>query len=272
MNFKIYNFNIPSCKNDPERMESMQEYDGEYNYELKNEYFDNLWFKSNLDLNRLEFQIFLTKHEHFRLTELYINPEYIQSYYSQKYQTPFYYELSDSSLKAKYHPTFQLGKFLNFKDFEEVIKPQLKIHLTQGIDESNLKESKYYVINNWEFYSELQIGEDSNSLLRYIDRIPFGTKNSYDNKQEAQLRGINILLENASSTADTQLKGLNFQIYSKSNLFVQESYNDNFWLTPKKRNINIQTENLEAKQDLLNEYKTLFLNRDIKPFEIIDGR
>lgn len=271
MKFKILNFFRLGCQNDPERFESMQEYDGEYNYELNNEYFENIWFRSDLELSLIEFQIFFTMYEYLRLPGLFLNPKHIQSYYLKKYQTPFFHELLTPEQGENFQPATKLNKILTYNDFKEIIRPALKLNLTDQIEEAKL-ESKFYIFNNWEFYTELQTGQLSNSLLRYIHSIPGGTKNSYENEQKARLQAINTLLENASTTVDTQLKGLNFRLNHDTNLFSQESYANNFWLVPKVRRIRVQNEFPEKTQVIINEFDLLFSDKSLKPFEIFHGR
>ena len=278
MNFKIFNFNRPACELDSERMESMKEYDGEYNYELENEYFENIWFHSDMDLELIEYQIYFTKHEHFRITNLYLNPKYIQDFYESKFQTPFFYALADEKSKEKYHPSHQLGKFLNFSDFKEIIKPNLKIELTQKIKNSQLREEEFHLLNNWDFYTELQISTDSNSLLRFIDTIPYGTKKSYKNRDDAKIAGIKILFENAHSTVDTQLKGLILHVDgSNSRLFTISDFFGKKWMSPKIRNLNwnYNIEIMIEKEILLDDIDSwlkLFEKNGLIPFKIEDRR
>jgi len=207
MNFKIFNYNRPACELDKDLMSSMTEHDGEYNYELKNEYFENVWFYSDMDLELIEFQIYFTKHGNLRLPNLYRNPLDIQKFYEKKYQTPFFYALTDEGSKEKFHP-YRLERFLNFSDFNEIIKPNLKIKLLKEINEEQLNEEGFYVLNNWNFYTELQVSINSNSLLKDIDRIPNGTKKSYSNNGDAKIAATKILIENIRSCTDRQLKGL----------------------------------------------------------------
>lgn len=272
--FKVLNFNKLECQLDSERLESMREYDGEYNYELKNDYFENAWFKTNLDILIIQYQIFYTRHANYRHIEFYEDSQSIQDLYLKKYDTPFFYELADEEQRQKYHPSFQLGKFLNIEDFKEIILPNLKYDLIKIIDLNDLETDKFYIFYNWQFFGEEQQGKDSNSLMRYIERLPFGTQECLDSQNDALRVGLNVLLENSISTPDTILTGLNFKTeLTDSQIFRQESYGSNFWLQAKIANLNILIDSgdLKLNPEVNKEYNVLFKefeDNSLIPYEI----
>lgn len=271
--FKILNFY--KLKTNPETIESMQEYDGEYNYELQNNYFKNAWFYSNVSKDLIQFQIFYTQHAHFRNTDFYFDAQSVQDFYKNRYQTPFFYSLSDDELKKKYHPSNQLGEYLNFKDFKSVILPNLNLQLISTINLSALDTNKYYVFYNWDFFEEIQTLPFSNSFIGNIDALPIGSKSSYESKEKALIRAFNVLLENACSTVDTSLKGFYFDLGRNRTRFLRkESHAGKSRVIPAIRN----TREIENEEKLINDEKfqnelnalfDLIKSKTMSPFEII---
>ncbi|MBD3635705.1 MAG: hypothetical protein HUJ25_00050 [Crocinitomicaceae bacterium] len=237
--FKVINHNVVETSIDTTNLDSMREYDGEYNYELNNEYFENTWFFSELDKDLLEFQVFFTSQEHFRHLELYEDSKALQAFYLEKYQTPFFWALSNDELKSKFHPR-HLGQFLNFEDYKNIIKPNLKLNLIESINTGILEPNGYYVFYNWDFFMEEQVSPNSNSLLRHIATIPHASKRHlYESKDNALENSFNVLLENACSTVDTILKGFHFNLENfDSKVLSKQNYSDNFWIVPAIRSLN----------------------------------
>lgn len=274
--FKVINFNKAEGVIDPARLESMREYEGDYNYELNNEYFENAWFYSDSDKELIEFQVFFTKHAHFRYPEFYKNAQQIQDYFEDKYQTPFFYALSNEELRKKYHPSFQLGKYLNLNDFKSIIFPNFKLNLLSTINLAELKSKTNYVFFNWDFFEEVQISPFSNSFLRYIETLPFKSRrNSFEVIEEAKINAVNALLENACSTVDTTVRGLYFDLGNfNSKILTTDSYLNKPKVVPKVRNlreigeINEFINNTEFQRELDSSLKELEKNT-MKPFEII---
>ncbi|MFC3811139.1 hypothetical protein [Lacihabitans lacunae] len=267
--FKILNFNLAEGKLDSARLESLQEYDGEYNYELSNEYFENALFFSESEIELIKFQIFFTKHAHFRYPEFYNDAQVIQDYYEKKYQTPFFFALSDDELKKKYHPTFQLGKHLNFEDYKSVIQPNLKLELIRVIEPEKIHSDNFSVFYNWDFFEETQISPFSNSFLRFIEAIPYDSrKTNYDSKEKAKIGAFNALLENASSTADTTLKGLSFHLRNSGlKTLSKDSSLNKPKVIPAIRSLN----ELESGviMDEINASISEMEQQTMEPFEII---
>lgn len=274
--FKVINFNKAEGAIDPARLESMLEYEGEYNYELNNEYFENAWFYSDSDKVLIAFQVFFTKHAHFRYPEFYKNAQQIQDYFENKYQTPFFYALSNEELQKKYHPSFQLGKYLNLNDFKSIILPNFKLHLLSTINLAELKSNTHYVFFNWDFFEEVQISPFSNSFLRYIAKLPSQSRrNSYEVIEEAKINAVNALLENACSTVDTTLRGLYFDLGKfDSKILTTDSFLNKPKVVPKVRDlseigeINEIVKNTEFQSELDSSLKELKKNT-MMPFEII---
>ncbi|ELR73833.1 hypothetical protein C900_01443 [Fulvivirga imtechensis AK7] len=265
--FKTLNYNVLEGQIDPSRLESLQEYDGEYNYELSNKYFENALFYSESDKNLIRFQIFFTKHAHFRYPEFYRDSQEIQDHYKNQYETPFFFSLSNDQLKKKYHPTFQLGEFLNLKDFKDIILPNLKFDFINEIKPNVLDKNGYYVFYNWDFFEETQISPYSNSFLRYIDFLPYNSRtNKYNSKEHAKIGAFNALLENACSTADTRLKGLKFKLRNpKLNTLTMDDHLQ--IATPSIRSLNELESGIIEREidDSLKEIE----RQGMKPFEII---
>jgi hypothetical protein len=275
--FKVINFNKAEGAIDPERLESMQEYEGEYNFELNNDYFENAWFYSDSDRELVEFQVFFTMHAHFRYPEFYKEAQKIQDYFEVKYQTPFFYTLSNEELRKKYHPEFQLGKHLNLTDFKSIVFPNLKLNLLSTINLDGLANKNNYVFFNWDFFEEVQISPFSNSFLRYIERLPFSSRqNSYETIEKAKINAVNVLLENASSTVDTTLKGLDFDIRNFKSKILKGNYSylSKPKIVPRIRSlrelgdVNEVINNTEFQIDLEASLRELERNT-MKPFEII---
>ena len=265
--FKILNFNLPEGEIDPVRLESLKEYDGEYNYELSNEYFENASFFSNSEIDLIKFQIFFTKHGHFRYTEFYDDAQTIQDYYEKKYGTPFFFSLSNDELKKKYHPTFQLGEFLDLKDFTDIILPNLKFDLINEIEPNTLDMNGYHVFYNWDFFEETQTSPYSNSFLRYIDFLPYNSRtNKYNSKEQAKIGAFNALLENACSTVNTRLKGLKFKL-NNSKLNTLTTDNNLEIATPSIRSLN-ELESGIIEREVDDSIKEIE-KQTMKPFEII---
>jgi hypothetical protein len=271
--FKVINFYKSELAIVPEKIKSMQEYEAEYNWELKNDYFENARFYSDSEIEWIQFQVFFTKHAYFRYPEFYNDPLKIQDYYKNKYQTPFFFSLSDDELRKKYHPSFQLGKYLDFEDFKSIILPNFKLNLICIINKDELEDKLYYIFYNWDFFEEVHISPFSNSFLNYLDYLPFGSRhNSYEIEVMAKISAINALLENACSTVDTTLKGLSFDMGDfKSELFAKGKYIGK--VVPKIRHlreIGNESEimnNPDFHQDLDNCLKIMEENT-MKPFEI----
>jgi hypothetical protein len=274
--FKIINFHKAEGAIDPARLESLREYEDEYNYELNNEYFENSCFYSDADKALIEFQIFYTKHSHFRYPEFYKDAPRIQKYYEEKYQTPFFQELSNEELRKKYHPSFQLGKYLNFEDFKSVLLPGLNLNLLSTINPAELGGGAHYVFYNWDFFEEVQVSPFSNSFLRYIETLPFHSRrNSYDKMEEAKIAVVNALLESACSTVDTTLRGLYFDSANfSSEIFTRDWYLNRPKVVPKVRNLRELGElealmNSKKFQDDLESCLKEFERNSMKLVEII---
>jgi len=271
--FKVINFNKSELAIFPEKIKSMQEYEAEYNWELKNDYFENAQFYSDSEIEFIQFQIFFTKHAYFRYPEFYNDSQQVQDYYKNKYQTPFFFSLSDEELRKEYHPSLQLGKYLNFEDFKSIILPNLKLNLISIINDYELQNKAYYIFYNWDFFEEVQLSPFSNSFLRYLDYLLFNSRrNSYETEDMAKISAINALLENACSTPDTTLKGLYFNIGDlESDLFAMDTYIGK--VVPKVRHLrefgneNEIINNSKFQQDWDNCLKKME-NNTMKPFEI----
>ena len=272
--FKILNFyKLETCQ---ETIESMQEYDGEYNYELNNDYFENAWFYSVANKNLVQFQIFYTQHAHFRNTDFYTDAQLVQDFYKKKYNTPFFYSLSDDQFKKKYLPSYQLGQHLNFNDFNSVILPNLKLQLISTINLSELDTNKYQVFYNWEFFEEMLTMPYSNLFIAQIASIPFGSKSSYVSKEKALINAYNAVMENACITAGyTTMKGFYFDLGRNRTRFLQkESHAGKSRVIPAIRNTReIGSEEKLIKdgkfQNELNALIDLIKSKTMSPFKII---
>lgn len=269
--FQAINFNTAYGKYDPERLASVREYDeGEYNYELSNDYFENVKFYTTKDLDLVRFQIFFTEHAFFRYTEMYKDPQSIQDYYERTYETPFFKSLSNGDLAKKYHPSFQLGEFLTFPDFKSIILPNLKIDLIKVVKTEDINQSGCYVYYNWDFFEEMQISEYSNSLLRFMETLPYqARKIVFESKEDAIKSAFSALLENSCSNPDTRLRGLYFDIKSMgAPIWHSETYGSETWVRASIRYLNELGEN-KNNLETLEESLELISKFTISPFEVI---
>ena len=284
----VFKLDYDSTK-DESRKNSYKEYDGEYNYELEHDFFENIWFYTNLSSDSLSFQIFYSKLNDLRNRNIYTNIEAVQSYFESKYAISYFYDADKEKMRKSLHMWNFLDRYLKFEDFLTIIKPNIKVQLFEIIDTGIINDPNYYIFYNWDFFNEVQLGGNSNSLFRHIETIPHGIKQSYSNTENANICALKVLSENAYSTVDTRLKGLNFpknfvQIHDNkgsSKIFhalFEEDLNfknhqeyDVFF--PRNRYFNNMYSEIfkDRPQEFLKEIDALieFFSAYIKPYEII---
>jgi hypothetical protein len=278
--FKVLNFNKLVGQVDLDKYDSLMEYDEENNHEMENEYFENVYFKSTDKHNLIAYQIFVTQHKDFCYSEFFNDAKSLQSYYLNKYQTPFFYDLLSEQRKESFD-IYEIERFINFDDFQKFILPNFKYDFFKPINLEDLDKNQYYIFYNWRFFMDVNgydekncLDGNFNSLIGYLHGLPFGTKSNYTIKYEAEFTALNVILENSCATVDTRLKGLSFKSnIIPSALFIQESYNDEYYLSGKIRDLNRLGDSIRLfnNTDFMTEFEKLmkeFEKYTMLPFEI----
>lgn len=220
MRFKIINDWKIRVTKFPSDLDSFR--DGEFSYEVENDYIERVWFESELSIEQIEYHYFYLRHRNINYADHYINPESMHEYFVENYGIPFFYEFVENDLKERYRSD-AITEILDFKIFIDIIKPNLKINIVKQINETDLEQGFFYVFHNFEFYTELQYLEPhfkTNSILRDLSYIPVETRNYYKSKIEAEMRSFYFLLYCASAGFEKHLKGLDIKLNTIDSLFL----------------------------------------------------
>ncbi|APU10490.1 hypothetical protein [Cellulophaga lytica] len=266
--FKVVNSFFIYNKLTDYELQSYREND--YNNEQDNDYYENSYFYSHLTSEQIQFQVFFTSIGDFRNADFYENAQSIQQFYLNKYEIPFFFNLSNDIEKKKYESTFhKIGDYLKFEDFISVILPNIKFQIISQIEHNKLNIGTYTVFYNWDFFEEIQISNNSNSFLRFITSLPHNSrKKEYTSRQEANMSAFNSLLENACSTVDTTLKGLYFDLgTSNSSILSKDFFGNNPKVVMSIRNLNELETNLIENE--VNNSLEILKKKTMEPFEII---
>ena len=145
----------------------------------------------------------------------------------------------------------------------------MNLKLLTTINIEVLDTNHIYVFQNWDFYEETQISPFSNSFLRFMECLPHSSKKHFfETDESAKIGAYNALLENGCSTADTILRGLNFDLgSSESKSLKNESYSNNNWVSPLIRNLSELKEQIALEE--IDKAIILLEQHSMRPFEIV---
>ena len=274
-NFKVINWKKINFEQetDSDILRSYGEYDeGSYPLNLQEEYLPNLYFCSNTEENKLQFEIFSSMNLMHR--PLYKNPEVLQSYFIDKHKTCFFY---DKDISMEVRPNSELLPILTLEEFTQVVLPNLIPKLFVKLE----KESKKRLYYNWEFYRERGhfrfLG--SNLLCQLYDNLPYPNIPNNAQGKDLQFAVYANIEELANFAEGIQLEGLlwNAEFFANTydnDIFEQiepKSKNDKFKITPKSRYVcNELKRNPEMVEANLNVLNNWFQKREnIPPFRIL---
>ena len=218
---------------------------------LSKSYYGPKTFFSTKSKTEIEFEIFSSFGDHkvIRNTLIYNNVDTIQEYFLKKYKVCFF------DMKNCQSDEWRLYKKdgLNFEDFEQIIKPNLKLQLLSILPEDSIRSNgKYQVIFNWDFFLDINSYDRSNPIYKddYLNDKYWNYE--LDSIEKVICFTLDYLFDYPFYRPDAILAGTSFKVKPETNLIIDKYFAfEDFTktLTPIKRGHMCSTENSVSFDD-----------------------